>query len=298
MLLWLRRLLAWLWHTTVDIVREYRKDGVGDLAASITFWTMVTIPALVLALLSLLGYLDAIIGRNLAADIEREVRDFVNSTFSDNAQSIVNAIDELFARSNTGIATAAFAVALYSLSSGFAGLIRALERAYGVPRGRAWWQARIVGAILGMGTLAVLIATALLVELLPQFAGGRLGRLGFGALAVMLVGIWITVLFHAGPNQRSPWRYHVPGGAFAAIGWVLAIRGFSFYVRNLDKGNRVQTSVGAILLTLTLVYVMSTILLVGAELNAVLAHRAGVVELRDPWRRPGWLPPRESGRPT
>lgn len=293
-----RRPLQWLWRTTADIVREYRKDGVGDLAASITFWTMVTIPSLVLALLSLLGSLDAVLGRNLATDVRDEVDQFLRDTFTSRASTIIDAVDELFSSSNTGVATAAFAVALYSLSSGFAGLIRAVERAYGVPRGRAWWQTRIVALILGVGTTVVLTATSLLVELLPELAGGTYGRLAFGALAVALVGAWTTVLFHAGPNQRSPWRYHVAGGALTAFGWVLAIRGFSFYVRNLGSGNQVQTSVGAVLLTLTLVYLMATILLVGAELNAVLAHRAGAVELRPPWRRPRWLRSRRSGQPS
>ena len=61
------------------------------------------------------------------------------------------------------------------------------------------------------------------------------------------------------------------------IGWVVASQGFAFYVRATGQGNQVQTSVGAILLALGLMYVLSIVLLIGAELNDVLARRAGVV---------------------
>ena len=43
------------------------------------------------------------------------------------------------------------------------------------------------------------------------------------------------------------------------------------------RATSVQTGVGAILLALSLMYVLSVVLLVGAELNDVLARRAGVV---------------------
>ena len=39
-----------------------------------------------------------------------------------------------------------------------------------------------------------------------------------------------------------------------------------------------QTTVGAVLLGLTLMYLLSIIMLVGAELNDVLSRRAGVVQ--------------------
>ena len=60
------------------------------------------------------------------------------------------------------------------------------------------------------------------------------------------------------------------------IGWIVASQGFAFYVRASGQGNDVQTGVGAILLALSLMYVLSIVLLVGAELNDVLAQRAGV----------------------
>jgi membrane protein len=51
--------LRWLWQLAKDVVDEYKHDRVGDLAASITFWTILSIPAAVLALVSALSSLES-----------------------------------------------------------------------------------------------------------------------------------------------------------------------------------------------------------------------------------------------
>ena len=61
------------------------------------------------------------------------------------------------------------------------------------------------------------------------------------------------------------------------------------------EGTARQSSVGAILLALTLMYVLSVVMLVGAQVNDVISRRAGVVQetpavavrarrVRDRWR--------------
>ncbi len=101
------------------------------------------------------------------------------------------------------------------------------------------------------------------------------------AVVVGLV-LWAATLFHLGPNHKTPWRYDLPGAVFTAIGWIVATQGFAVYVRYAPSGNNIQTSVGAVLLALTLMYLLSVVLLLGAELNDVLARRAGVVHQPPP----------------
>ena len=63
-----------------------------------------------------------------------------------------------------------------------------------------------------------------------------------------------------------------------AVGWVASTQGFALYIRFTDQANQVQTTIGAVLLGLTLMYLLSIVMLVGAELNDVLSRRAGVVQ--------------------
>jgi membrane protein len=270
-----RRLVRWIWTLGVDVVEEYQKDRVGDLAASITFWTLLSIPATILALLSTVSSIETIVGADIADNIEQTAVDFVNQTFADST-TLENAVTELFAGGNAGVATAATLVALYSLSRGFAGLIRALDEVYEVDEGRSWWRVRIAAVGLGLATIVIVAAAATVIALLPQLPGGTPVQALVAPISVFGLVVWAMVLFHLGPHHRSPWRYDLPGAVITTIGWVVATQGFAIYVRVSADGNQLQSTVGAVLLGLTLIHVLSIVMLVGAEVNDVLTRRAGI----------------------
>lgn len=282
-------MLRWLWQLTKDVITEYQRDNVGDLAASITFWTILSVPAGVLALVSALSPLESIVGTSVSSDVQDRIQQWVTDTFADSG-ALEATINELFESSSRGVATIATLIAVFTLSRAFAGLIRALDRAYEVEDSRPFWLIRILAILLGLGSIIIVAAGATALALLPSLPLGGLSRwLAAPAVLVALV-MWAATVFHVGPNHQTPWRHDLPGALLTTLGWVLATQGFALYVRLASAGNDVQTSVGAILLALTLMYVLSILLLVGAELNDVLARRAGVVQQPEPLstRAHGW----------
>lgn len=266
----------WMWQLAKDVVNEYRRDGVGDLAASITFWTLLSIPAAILALVSALSSVESIGGARAAEDLQREIQELINDTFAESS-TLGEAVSELFAGSNAGVLTVATAAAVFSLSRGFAGVIRALDAAYEVEEGRAWWHVRLVAIGLGISTIVIAAGSSVILALLPELPGGSAFQVLAAPVAFFLIVLWAATVFHVGPNHKTPWRYDIPGALLTAVGWVLATQGFAIYVRLADQGNQVQTTVGAVLLGLTLMYLLSTVMLVGAEVNDVISRRAGVV---------------------
>ena len=272
-----RGFVRWLWQLGKDTWTEYSEDNVGDLAASITFWTILSIPAAALALVSALSSLEAVAGRSVANDVEREIQEYVANTFVE-SDTLSSAVSELFAGSRTGVATVATLLALFTLSRAFAGLIRAMDIAYEVEDGRSWWRVRLVAIALGVGTVIVAAGSATILAILPSLPLETFTR--WLSVPAVFAGItlWCSTLFHIGPNHRTPWRYDLPGAIFTAIGWIFASQLFALYVRFAGGANQVQSSVGVILLALTLIYALSLILVMGAEVNDVISRRAGVVQ--------------------
>ncbi len=270
-------LLRWLWQLAREVWDEYRTDGAGDLAASITFWTILSIPAAALALVSTLSSLESIAGTSVSNDVENEIQNFVADTLVD-SETLQSAIAELFGGSRTGVATFATLLALYTLSRAFAGLIRAMDVAYEVEEGRSWWKLRLAAIGLGIGTIVVAAGSATMFAILPSLPLSVVTRWFTIPTLFAAVVLWCTTLFHIGPNHRTPWRYDVPGAIVTALGWVVASQLFAQYVRFAGSANEVQSGVGAILLALTLVYVLSLVLVMGAEVNDVISRRAGVVQ--------------------
>ena len=270
-----------LWRLLVELRQQYADDGAGDIAASVTFWLLLSIPAGILAMVSALGWLGDLVGADLAAQARGDVVRTARSIFAEEAGVVVDAVDELFAQPKPGLLTSSIALAIFSLSRGFDALIRGLSRAYDVERGRTWYHRRLVAVGLSIGSLGtVALTVAIQVALaarLPEAAPEQLIR---WAVAFVVLVLWAATMYHAAPFLRTPWRYDVPGAVLAAVVWALVSAGYELYIRYAAGQNRVLGAIGGAVLALTWLYAIMLVLVVGAELNAVLARRAGVVEGR------------------
>lgn len=268
-----------LWALVLDIRREFDEDDVGDVAAGTTYWLLLSIPAGILAMVSALGWLGDVLGADLASRAEADVVELVSDVFADEADVVVRPIRDLFDQPKPGLLTTSILVALFSLSRGFAGLIRGLDRAYGVVDGRSWVHLRLVAVGLSLGSLATVAAAVVLqVALAALVPGGWPAQAVGWVVASTVLVVWAASIFHVAPYHRTPWRYDLPGAVLAAVVWALVSAGYRYYVDVAGDGNEVLGAIGAAILALTWLYAIVLVLLVGAELNDILARRAGVVE--------------------
>lgn len=264
---WLDRMLD------LKLVREIRDDELFDQAASVAFWLLLSLPAALLAALSSVSLL----GDDLTDELQDAALEFIERVFTSEADTLKESVNGLFDQSRPGVLSASIATAVFTLSRGFAGLVRGLDRVYDVDSSRNFAHTRLLAVGLALGTLfAVAVSTAL------WSLGGSIGlplivRL-LGALIVLIV--WSATIFHIGPNHHTPWRYDLAGAAIAAVGWLVLSLAFGWYVRVLggSGSNDVIGAAGALLLALTWLWAACVVLLIGGEVNEILASRAGVVQ--------------------
>jgi len=262
------------WDAVTPYRHELSRDRISDLGASVAFFTMLTLPAVILALVASLGSLQPLIGADLAADARQATLDWTRDTFGEDAGPITTAVSELFDQSRVGVATIGFAVALFALSRGFGGLIRALDVAYSIAEGRRWWELRLTALGLGVGTVAI-AGAALWVRygLWPDLPDLWVVQ---GLRHPLLLGVliaWAATLYHVGPNHRTPWRLDLPGAAMTAIGWLVLAAGFAGFTSVASGANGFLGLAGAALAVFTLAYSMSVVLLLGAKVNKWVAGR-------------------------
>jgi membrane protein len=268
-----------------EMRREVRSDGLVDAAAGVAFWLLLSLPAAMLALLASV----TLLGDQLATDLQDAVDRFIDQTFTSEAEGLREAIDGVFEMQRPGLLSFSIAIALFTVSRGFAGLIRALDVAYDVEESRGAVRLRLTGLAMAIGTFAT-IAVATYGWVLSREVGvPTIVRL-VAALAILIV--WSATMFHIGPHHRTPWRYDLPGAMFAAAGWLLLSLGFGLYVRIAGSGNELVGAAGAALLGLTWMWAACLVFLLGAELNEIIADRAGAISSPRryghllPWRRP------------
>ena len=96
-----------------------------------------------------------------------------------------------------------------------------------------------------------------------------LPRVGPSIWAVLAFGI--ALLYRFGPGKKNiPWHWITWGSAVAALLWIVASMGFSWYAANYGTFNKTYGSLGAGIGFMTWIWISIIVILVGAEVNEIL----------------------------
>lgn len=82
--------------------------------------------------------------------------------------------------------------------------------------------------------------------------------------------ITLSFLYWVVPEEKVIFKEVLPGAFFSVVFWVGLSAGFSFYVERMGKYSILFGSIGAIIVLLVWLYMMSAVLLIGAEINCLL----------------------------
>ncbi len=279
--------IAAVWRFVVDVALRWYHGRVGDLAASVTFWIVISLPALVLSLLGVLGPLDRLVSPDeglFQPRIQTSVEEFIAQVFTDESDTVSDTVSGLFTQTNTGLTVVSAAFTVWTISRGFAGLIRALEDIYDIEDRRPWYHTRVVAVIVGIGSILISVPLVLIeIYVWGNLADGVVESVLRGVVAVVVLILWASIVYHYGPAERHRWRFDLPGAVVAAVLWWLLSFGFARYVDLTSNANEVRAAVGAGLLALTWIWLAAQVLLIGGAVNYLIGQRLGVERGRRAW---------------
>jgi membrane protein len=102
---------------------------------------------------------------------------------------------------------------------------------------------------------------------IESYAGAREGA-GF----LLLLGL-LMLLYRVLPNVRLRPMEIVPGAVVAWLLWLLAVWGYTIYLRSVPSYSITYGSLGGIVVTLFFFYISALLFILGAEINSVLKRR-------------------------
>jgi membrane protein len=97
------------------------------------------------------------------------------------------------------------------------------------------------------------------------------GRWSIGVLTS--IGV-IALIYHMAIPRTQSWQRVLPGAVMATGLWFLATIGFGWYVTNYANYAVIYGSLAAVIALLVWLYLVSIIVLIGAEFNALIYPRA------------------------
>ncbi|WP_078870860.1 YihY/virulence factor BrkB family protein [Streptomyces caatingaensis] len=272
-----KRRMAWLLlKDTVNSCMEYRVTG---LAAEAAFFTLLSLPPLLLALMSLLGYLDDWTHSHTIDSLKNNIIKASAAVLSDRG---VNEITKPLLRDvdqggrRPEIVSIGFAIALWSGSRAVNVFIETITIMYGLEGRRGIVRTRllafllyIVALLIGAVVLPLTVAgPEAMVSILPW--SEALVRVLYWPVVLVLSIAFLTTLYHVSVPVRSPWQEDIPGAFVALTMWVLGSFLLRIYLTHTVEGPTIYGSLAAPVAVLLWIGVSAFAVLVGAAVNAAM----------------------------
>ncbi|MGW1137767.1 YihY/virulence factor BrkB family protein [Streptomyces zhihengii] len=271
-----KRRMTWLLlKDTVNSCIEYRILG---LAAEAAFFTLLSVPPLMLGLLGLLGYIDDWTSTTTVASIEQNILSAVGTVLSDRGVNDIAKplLEDVTQGGRPDLISIGFAIALWSGSRAVNVFIDTITVMYGLDGQRGIVATRLLAFLLYL--IALLIGAVVLplavvgpdrvVELMPW--GTEVVRILYWPVVILLSVAFLTTLYHVSVPVRSPWVEDIPGALVALAMWVLGSFLLRIYLTSQVEGPTIYGSLAAPIAFLLWIGISAFAVLVGAAVNAAI----------------------------
>lgn len=257
------------------MIKRYSSHNLSTLSAYMAYyWVLAFFPFLIF-IISLLTY------TNLPTGIFLEyVSDIVPNSL---VPVIESTITQFVMNRSTALLSVGGLITLWSAGTAVNALIHGIHNAYNSKYVRPF----IISRIVAVG-YTVLLALLIIFMMVGLIFGNRVGDYLFSILDMnkgIFMPLWnmarlvmpfialvtvVYIMYRFVPRKYIKYKNIWPGVIFTSVGWYIFSLIFSIYVDNYSKYNQLYGSIGSVFILLIWLYGSCTLLLLGAEINALL----------------------------
>ncbi|WP_110968532.1 YihY/virulence factor BrkB family protein [Pseudomonas huaxiensis] len=274
-----------LHRVLVRTVSEFLDDEMSTYASALAYQMLFSLFPFLLFLIALIGFLHL-------PDFFSWLRLQSELVLPPQALEQVNPVIDQLQQSKGGLLSVGIVIALWTASAGVRLMMSAMNAAYDVAEGRPVWKRIPLSVFYTVGIAGMLLAAAALMVLGPQVMSWVASQVGMEEIIVtvwtvlrwpaivILMMVAVALIYYVMPDVKQEFRFITPGSVLAVVVWIIASLGFGYYVKTFADYNAMYGSIGAIIVLLLYFYISAAVLLLGAEMNAVIEHMSD--EGKDP----------------
>jgi membrane protein len=283
---------------------HYRSDGVSNLAAALTYRSVLSVFPGLIASVALLGVLG-----QYPETFNAVLKIIGGFAPSSTVQSVAGPVRQII--THKGGASALLGVGLAGTIWGASGYMGTFSWASNViweaRRGRSWYRQWPLNLMITLVALVLMTLILCALVLTGPVAGSVGGELGIGATTlqiwsvakwpgvVLVVTLMISALYYIAPNVRPPsWRWLTPGASFAVAVWAITTALFGLYIAHFGSYDKTYGTLGAIITFLVWVWLTNIAMLLGIELDSEIERERQLAADPTAQGRPIQLPLRQS----
>ena len=247
----------------------YSKE-LGILPAGLAYsFVLALIP-----IISLIFYLVTTI--NVSADF---IMNFINNTFPEGVASLIQPV---FIENLSVSSLVTLILGLVVTVNGFSAMIIASNTIYEIDNAPV--IKRLFKSLILSIILIILITFMVFVPLLGNSIIKLLSFLGTFIsdneylvnvlyfilrvpVALLVVFVLVKLIYIIAPDQHIPSKSTTPGALFTTISWVILTVGFSYYINNIARYDRVYGNLANVVIIMLWFYFLAYILVLGMIIN-------------------------------
>lgn len=247
----------------------YSKE-LGILPAGLAYsFVLALIP-----IISLIFYLVTTI--NVSADF---IMNFINNTFPEGVTSLIQPV---FIENLSVSSLVTLILGLVVTVNGFSAMIIASNTIYEIDNAPV--IKRLFKSLILSIILIILITFMVFVPLLGNSIIKLLSLLGTFIsdneylvnvlyfilrvpVALLVVFVLVKLIYIIAPDQHIPSKSTTPGALFTTISWVILTVGFSYYINNIARYDRVYGNLANVVIIMLWFYFLAYILVLGMIIN-------------------------------
>jgi membrane protein len=187
-----------------------------------------------------------------------------------------------------GLLTTTSVITLWTASGVMISWMEGFRRCYELPKTWGLVKERLIAFLLVVFALVPMTFATILVAVGSKFETRLLPYLDpdFSPYVLLLWGgiRWliatltsisvIALIYHHAVPRTQPWHSVMPGAILATVLWFSTTVGFRAYLQHFGNFTTIYGSLGVAMALLVWMYLISLVVLVGAEFNALLFPRA------------------------
>lgn len=261
------------------LLYRLKENDITSYGAGLAFFLILSIFPFLIALINIVNFLDIINVDNILNLMQyfpNSVKDIVKNFFI-----------ELNVTSSTELLSISVLAGLFSASSAINKLIKFINNSYGFEDNRNFFFNRVLAIIF-----TLLFIFMILLLIVSQVFGKIIFYKFISIFQIdskIIYFLWIianslipliylfltfSAVYRFAPcppkNDKIKYKTVIPGSLFSTFAVIIATVIFAFYVNNFGKYSITYGSLGGIIVFLIWLFLLSTLILIGAEINIVL----------------------------
>ena len=263
-----------LFHLLSEFFIEIRKGNIYIKSSALAFQFLLAIFPGLIFLFTLIAFIPI-------PYFQQNVLGIFQGILPVNVFDVIReTLQEVIIKKNRGLLSFGFFAAIYFSTSGMSTLIQSFYKDSNKPDSRTYFAKRLLALFLtiSLATLLLIASTfAFASQFILHFFWSRhyiktnLERFTLGFFQVFIITflfyVAIALLYYFAPRRKIKKSFFSFGAGLAALASLGTTEGFAFYVSHFGTYNKIYGSLGTLLVLMVLLYLNSSILLLGYDLE-------------------------------